>query len=112
MKKLLITILAFSLLAGVSISANATVGVVGVMGDWSCGQWVKARNSGGYGNEGNWVLGFISGLAMATKKDFLKGTDNPSIFLWVDNYCHANPFNDVADAGRALATELIKKNHL
>ncbi|USU21332.1 hypothetical protein [Paraburkholderia fungorum] len=82
---------------------------VTVRGAPSCGTWVKDRLSDDWPQltDKEWLIGYLSGVAITGRKDFLKGTDNDSLSLWVDNYCHANPLNDVADAGDALSRELI-----
>jgi hypothetical protein len=59
-----------------------------------------------------WLLGYLSSFAFTSDKDFLRDTDNASISLWADNYCKANPLNDLHDAGLALALELMKRKGL
>ena len=54
------------------------------------------------------VSGYLSGRAGVSGGDFLKGTDNDSIFLWLDNYCRANPQMDLEQAGIDLARELMQ----
>jgi hypothetical protein len=95
------------LLLGVSFSASG----VTIRGTPSCGKWVEDRAQKGWGaiNSQSWVLGFLSGVAAATEKEIIKGIDNPSIFLWIDNFCKANPLKDVADASHELVLEQWKK---
>jgi hypothetical protein len=57
----------------------------------------------------SWFLGYLSGRADESGKNLLKGTDNDSIFLWLDNYCRANPGKSLENAGAELARELIKQ---
>lgn len=81
----------------------------------SCGAWIKDQQEGNIPGEAAnrfWLLGFLSGFAVGANKDLLRGTDNDSIQLWVDNYCRANPLDDVIAAGHALAVELIRKKNL
>ena len=78
----------------------------------SCGSWISEKVVVIRAGNERWLVGFLSGLAAVSNKDFIKGTDNESIFLWVDNYCQANPLKDVFDAGIMLATELIKQKKL
>jgi len=59
-------------------------------------------------NMEGWVMGFLSASADASGKDFLKDTDAKSIFLWMDNYCRANPLKHVAHGARELFFELGK----
>jgi hypothetical protein len=50
-----------------------------------------------------WVLGFLSGIgSMDHGNDPLDGVDALGVWAWIDNYCHANPLNDVADATTAF----------
>lgn len=84
---------------------------VTIRGVPSCGDWVENRalnNVLGVANE-FWLLGYLSGLAVGSNRDFIKGTDNPSLFLWVDNFCRASPLKDVADAGSQLLRELTRQ---
>jgi hypothetical protein len=82
-----------------------------VRGIRSCGEWVKDKDTLAFGNQ-TWLVGYLSGLAVATNKQFLSGTDNQSIYLWVDNYCRANPLRSLPDAGTALYYELVKQKKL
>ena len=85
-----------------------------IRGFTSCGTWVKETQEDGWGivTSRMWLLGYLSGKASGSGKDVLRGTDNDSIFLWVDNYCKANPLKDIGDAGAALFSELAKKKGL
>ena len=77
----------------------------------SCGEWVAHREKSDTLALGNasWLLGFLSGSAVAAGKNFLPGTDNASIYKWMDNYCRTNPLRDVGSGGTALAAELTRK---
>jgi len=81
-------------------------------GTVACGDWVKERKSEGLLTAVHQAIlvGFLSGLALATDKDFLKGTTNESLFLWVDNYCQKTPLENIYMAGMLLSIELQKKN--
>jgi hypothetical protein len=97
------------LISGLTLgSYAATVSVRGVS---SCGGWIEDRSKAGVGtliNE-SWLVGFLSGVAFESERDFVKGTDNASLFLWMDNYCRANPLSDVASGGYKLFQELAKQ---
>ena len=77
----------------------------------SCGEWISHREKSDTLALGNtsWLLGYLSGLAASRGKDFLSGTDNGSIYKWMDNYCRTNPLRDVSSGGIALADELTRK---
>lgn len=94
--------------------STTTAFAVDTRGARSCGVWIKERqpNGGGGISSQTWLVGYLSGLAVGLGKDFMKGTDNDSIYLWVDNYCRANPLEHLLSAGEELATELIRKKNL
>lgn len=77
----------------------------------SCGEWIVHREKSDTLALGNasWLLGYVSGLAVASGRDYLSGTDNSTIYKWMDNYCRANPLRDVGSGGNALAADLAKK---
>ena len=85
-----------------------------VAAHFSCGDWVQERKIDSTRQMffRRWILGYLSGLAVASEKNILKGTGNESIFLWIDNYCQANPLKDSADASDALFKELVKEKRL
>ena len=76
----------------------------------SCGTWVKARSAGGKNTEAyeSWVLGFLSGATIfgKTNTDFLNAVDADAIFVWIDNYCKANPLENLSKSVIALTHEL------
>lgn len=95
----------------ISFATNSE-GAVEVRGARSCGVWVKDRAEKSemrVNANQTWLVGFLSGLALGTDSNFLKHTDNDSLYLWVDNYCQKNPLNDIDDAGQELAIELMKR---
>jgi hypothetical protein len=76
-----------------------------------CGNWVKDRKDNGWltrANQAN-LLGYLSGLAMARNKDFLRNTSNQSLFLWIDKYCQDNPLSNVYEGGLELSYVLQEK---
>ena len=77
----------------------------------SCGSW---RFNGKAGDpmvaiQLNWILGFLSGRASSTQVDLLANVDGPSVKLWVDNYCRANPLDDLVKASYSLERELASR---
>lgn len=93
-----------------AISANAADPVIAR--GYSCGQWVSSRadrtNQVKPPGE-SWITGYLSGAARESGEDLLKGTDNESLFLWVDNYCRANPLHHLSEAAFRLSVELVKR---
>lgn len=75
----------------------------------SCGVWVKDRATKDQFNA-NWLVGYLSGKAVGSGQNFwgrqgVNSLDYESVFLWVDNYCRANPLRDLGDAGQDLFLE-------
>ena len=77
----------------------------------SCGEWIVHREKSDTLALGNtsWLLGYLSGLAISSGKDYISGTDNASIYKWMDDYCRKNPLRDLSSGGNALAAELTRK---
>jgi hypothetical protein len=106
-----------ALLAGSLLSFNLFASAVEIQGVRSCGKWIEEKRIAKSPKEMNkvpvlitrsWFLGYLSGRAEQSGKNFLKGTDSDSIFLWLDNYCQANPQADLGRAGIDLARELMQ----
>ena len=124
-KRAILVLLAFSLLACNSMPVNAKDkfksineadqskgdNPVWVLGAISCSRWSEGRKA----NDkipGVFLLGLLDGMSMESSKSFLEGTDSASVFLWVDNYCQANPAGNVTEAATGLKQELIKRKNL
>jgi hypothetical protein len=62
---------------------------------------------------GSWLLGYLSALnlwgVIGERKDALKNTDAAAVYLWMDNYCRANPLQILATAAGILARELHQR---
>lgn len=106
-----------AMLAGCLLAFNLFAAVVEKMGTRSCAKWMEEKRIAKSAKELNkipvlitrsWFLGYLSGRAGESGKNFLKGTDSDSIFLWLDNYCQANPQTDLDKAGTDLARELMQ----
>jgi hypothetical protein len=108
---------AIAFLAGLLLSLNLFASAVDIRGSRSCSKWVEEKRLANSAKEMNkvpllvtrsWFLGYLSGRADESGRDLLKGTDNESIFLWLDNYCQANPDKSLENGGLALARELMQ----
>jgi hypothetical protein len=104
-------------LAGCLLSFNLFASAVEIRGSRSCSKWIEEKRIAKSTKEMNkipvlisrsWFLGYLSGRADESGRNFLKGTDSDSIFLWLDNYCQANPNMDLDKAGIELARELMQ----
>jgi hypothetical protein len=95
------------LLMGFVLSAPATA-KIWQLGAATCGQWGKEQTQ----VDKAWLLGYLSGVALTTKKNFLDGIDDQSIFLWMDNYCQLKPLSHVYNGADVLIFELRKRKGL
>lgn len=93
-------------------TANFQVKAVEVRGSRQCGTWIAEKNIQAGAENRTWLIGFLSGIAVGQEKNFLRGTENASIFAWFDNYCRTNPLKEMSDAGVDLYFELIKQKRL
>jgi hypothetical protein len=93
---------------GISSAASDSFGVT-VRGSQSCGVWLSVQQKNARLQSETWLIGFLSGIAVALDSNFLKGTDNESIFLWMDNFCRKNPLEQIGNGASELAVELIEK---
>lgn len=110
MKLLRVMLVVFAI--GFSTNSNALN--IHIKGVASCGIWVKDRTEKIQSPliwmvDQSWLLGFLSGMAIGTSKDVLKGIDSASIVLWMDNYCQKNPLNGTDDGGQELFLELMAR---
>lgn len=86
--------------------ANAQVSFGGA----DCGEWVNGNDKNRTKNA--WLLGYLSGINMAISKGTYdplnKINSAPQIYLWMDNYCKANPLKTIREGGLDLYLELQK----
>lgn len=91
------------LLSALNVHAGSTT-----FGSYDCGQWVNAKDN----NKKAWLMGYVSGLntefyESSGRKDPLNKLNSAEqMFLWVENYCEANPLSDLKSAGYKLLEEL------
>lgn len=77
-----------------------------------CGQWVKTARP----SERAWLLGYLSGMNTVWDGEGNKPADPlgklnsaDQAYLWMDNYCKANPLKNVSTGAVDLFFELVKK---
>jgi hypothetical protein len=110
MKKVFLVALFFSFAAGFSANSNA----VTVKGMKRCGAWLKnhaaqpAPSSSAIADNA-WLDGYLSGVAVARNIDFLKGVDEDTVHIWMNNYCRSHPSDLIGYAADALSVELVKR---
>lgn len=76
-----------------------------IRGGPTCAEWIKERSP----RDTAWLVGYLSGIAVAKDSDFIRGIDNSSLYFWMDRYCESNPLHNVSLGGALLAKELIKQ---
>jgi hypothetical protein len=106
-----------ALLAASLLSFGIFAAPVEIKGARNCGKWIEERRAANSSKDLNkipvlitrsWFLGYLSGRAAQSGKDFLKSTDSDSIFLWLDNYCRDHAQAELDQAAIDLARELMQ----
>ena len=71
-----------------------------VRGDPDCAMWMKPDTHARELENKAWLIGFLSGANMTLTLDadhkpfnYLGGITTGQIYLWMDNYCRANPLS-------------------
>ena len=64
-----------------------------VLASVSCGKWIKAAENNNHSPYDWYVMGYLTAFNSRVKGIFniAEGLDMPSIYLWLDKYCHENP---------------------
>lgn len=109
-------LLALGLAASATIPQAAAaekplVATFGFPGAQSCGTWTASRTNPAANDlrdeilEG-WVMGFVTGHNFYNESASMTGygVSPDALFAWVDNYCAANPLENIITA----AAELVK----
>ena len=97
--------------AGAPAAANASAAMIVGPGTLSCGQWLTDRQ-GLYSanNMEAWIAGYLSAFnTHVAQGNIMKNMDSAELFLWLDNYCHAHPLDDVAVATDRLIDALKER---
>ena len=80
------------------------------VGHNSCREWTKERKNKTNSLQQTWLSGYVSGLDSTGYGDgFLKGSDDASIFRWMDKYCKAHPRDKLDNGVYKLVKELKSK---
>lgn len=105
-KKLFLTLL-FPVL--ISISQLSHAQATYIKGDADCGQWLKARSLGASAAFEASVQGYVNGAVQATAIEVWHGkgvnTSTEAFFLYMDNYCKANPLDSIWQGAWAFINE-------
>jgi hypothetical protein len=101
LRKLLSCGLIATALAVTAVQASAQDGVT-VRGSGTCREYLDAAHTSVEQamNHLTWLLGYLSGLAVATQVNVLGKNDNAeSMLTWVNTYCQAYPAKYLSNAG-------------
>jgi hypothetical protein len=87
-------------LGGYVLHGQGTMRVLG-SGTSSCGTWLADRSDP---FDSNWVNGYLTGYqdGGAVSLTERQTSDVAARSGWIDNYCQANPLNDLTDAIKYL----------
>lgn len=92
------------------LTCTPTIALTTVYGTPECGDWLSHQDGSAQKHSyTNWLMGFLSGYAMASEKNFLEGTLPQSTFFYMDKYCHDNPLNPATQGAITLINELKKQ---
>lgn len=101
----LLGVIAALLLLAFPSALKADEPTIAGLGTRSCGGWTEDRKANAFDatNDQSWVMGFLSGVAL-TGGDYnpLNNTDALGVWAWIDNYCQANPLDEIYQAGEAF----------
>jgi hypothetical protein len=98
----LLTVLVAIMLSGPVLAKDFAT-----FGNRNCGEWVRDQTV----SNKAWLVGFLSGINVTgITDDSLKKIQSTSqIYLWMDNYCKANPLQMVSDGAYKLLAELVTR---
>ena len=81
-----------------TVQAEDSVRIIGSGANATCGRWIALRQSGMSNYLEDWSSAYISGAAVFTGRDALRGLDAYAIWQLMDNYCSSHPLVSVPDA--------------
>jgi hypothetical protein len=107
MKKPALTIVILTIIQGAAYAGS--VRIIGAGVD-SCGAWIEDRShrpSVASEQDVQWVLGFLSGVAVVNGTDLnpLNGVDAYGVMGWMDNFCRENPLLPISTAATRFYKE-------
>jgi hypothetical protein len=84
---------------------------VNVMGSPDCAEWAQEnKNKLNRTYDETWLSAYLSGLAIGSGTEFWKREETmlsiEQVYLWIDNYCRANPLENVSDGAMTLFLEV------
>ena len=81
-----------------------------------CASWLQPEHATREFMNKSWLIGYLSGLNMAFSLDerrkpinHFAGVTTKQIYLWMDNYCRANPLSSAMTGSSVLYQEMSNK---
>ena len=88
----------------------------GIRGVPDCASWLQPEHATREFMNKSWLVGYLSGLNLGffvdkSRKpfDYFAGVTTGQIYLWMDNYCRANPLSNVMVGSSELFAEMSNK---
>ena len=88
----------------------------GIRGVPDCASWLQPEHVTREFMNKSWLVGYLSGLNLGffvdkSRKpfDYFAGVTTGQIYLWMDNYCRANPLSNVMVESSDLFAEMSNK---
>ena len=103
MIKFLVSLAWLTLLA----SSAGAINIIG-QGNKTCSDWLTEIAEGTSGTSEAWVTGFMSGLAVGDKNDFLKKSDLDTLINAVTAGCKLKPDDSVAKTVLSIVAKMEK----
>ena len=107
---IIVTVFALGGLGGYVLHGQVDIQTMG-SGGVSCGKWLadgRLQDRSLSDMERAWVNGYLTGRQEEGRNlTEIQAGDLEGRSAWVDNYCEANPLNDLILAARALYHELL-----
>ena len=104
-----LVLISLLLIASGDVTAAPSEGFYLQGADTDCGDWVKARKADRSSILEAFVVGTLNGMALGGKRELWRAAgdkvSDESVFLWMDNYCNANPLSKVVTGIVALFRE-------
>ena len=110
MKTLLTIAVAIWCTAALAQESTAVLG----NGTISCGKWLQDNQGWPAIANKAWVLGYLTGANAYNSindRDISAGKDTAALTAWIDNYCRANPLEDLRSAAHHLILTLVRAKH-
>ena len=110
------TALSISLALALTLASGISAGQkIWVETSEDCGEWVKARKLKRSSPHEARLVGLLDGMAVGRMIEIWKAQDaqfgREQVYLWMDQYCQANPRSRIVIGAEALANEKTDGNY-